>query len=163
MSYSDVLKLLEKTLEDANSLEKEFDQSKSAMENFEVTRKEAHKSGLSFSDALYNEAKEKFDSGDYEGATVIAVSSSDKLESCNSRFETLNNLFEVLGTFDMKHTLEFDSLKEQLDEYMDTGDFDKAGKFCELHELGVSQSLTLPVRVSIIQMTKAGDSAVFFK
>ena len=142
MSYNDVLKLLEKALEDADSLEKEFDQSKSAMTNFEATRKDARKSGLSFSDASYDEAKEKFDSGDYEGATAIAASSNQKLESCNSGFETLNNLFEMLGTFEMKHTLEFDSLKEQMDEYMDAGDFDKAGNFCKRHESTIRSQLS---------------------
>ena len=142
MSYNDVLKLLESALEDANSLEREFDRSKSAMENFESTREEARKSGLSFSDVSYEEAKAKFDSGDYAEATEIADNSNQKLASCNSGFESLTNLFEMLELFEMEHTDDFDSIKKQIDKYMNGNDFEGAKKLCDQHESTVRIQLS---------------------
>ena len=142
MSYDEVLKLLETALDDADSLEREFDRSKTAMEGFESTRKEARGAGLSFSDASYDEAKSKFDSGDYKGATEIASDYNNKLESCHSGFESLNNLFEMLETFEMKHTDDFDSLKKQIDKSMEDNDFDSAKSLCDEHESTIRSQLS---------------------
>ncbi|HJM17412.1 MAG TPA: hypothetical protein QGI59_02785 [Candidatus Poseidoniia archaeon] len=142
MSYDEVLKLLETALGDADSLEREFDRSKTAMEGFESTRKEARGAGLSFSDASYDEAKSKFDSGDYKGATEIASDYNNKLESCHSGFESLNNLFEMLETFEMKHTDDFDSLKKQIDKSMEDNDFDSAKSLCDEHESTIRSQLS---------------------
>tara|TARA_B100000959_G_C14978069_1_gene622358 strand:- start:245 stop:2761 length:2517 start_codon:yes stop_codon:yes gene_type:complete len=142
VSYDEVLKLLETALGDADSLEREFDRSKTAMEGFESTRKEARGAGLSFSDASYDEAKSKFDSGDYKGATEIASDYNNKLESCHSGFESLNNLFEMLETFEMKHTDDFDSLKKQIDKSMEDNDFDSAKSLCDEHESTIRSQLS---------------------
>jgi hypothetical protein len=142
VSYDEVLKLLETALDDADSLEREFDRSKTAMEGFESTRKEARGAGLSFSDASYDEAKSKFDSGDYKGATEIASDYNNKLESCHSGFESLNNLFEMLETFEMKHTDDFDSLKKQIDKSMEDNDFDSAKSLCDEHESTIRSQLS---------------------
>ena len=142
MSYDEVLKLLETALDDADSLEREFDRSKTAMEGFESTRKEARGAGLSFSDASYDEAKSMFDSGDYKGATEIASDYNNKLESCHSGFESLNNLFEMLETFEMKHTDDFDSLKKQIDKSMEDNDFDSAKSLCDEHESTIRSQLS---------------------
>ncbi len=114
MSYREVLDMLESALKDADSLEEAFDQSTNAMKELEVTRKAAIKSGLSFSDDLYDEAREKFESGDYEGANAVATSSNQKLEACHLGFEDLVNLFEMLETFEMKHTIEFNSFARSI-------------------------------------------------
>ena len=114
----------------------------SAMEGFESTRKEARGAGLSFSDASYDEAKSKFDSGDYKGATEIASDYNNKLESCHSGFESLNNLFEMLETFEMKHTDDFDSLKKQIDKSMEDNDFDSAKSLCDEHESTIRSQLS---------------------
>ncbi len=141
MSYKEVLDMLESALKDADSLEEAFDQSTTAMKEFEVTRKAAIKSGLSFSDDLYDEAREKFESGDYEGANAVATSSNQKLEACHLGFEDLVTLFEMLETFEMKHTIEFNSLKEQIIDYMESGNFDTAKEFSKKHEHTIRSQL----------------------
>ena len=142
MSYDEVLKLLETALNDADSLEREFDRSKTAMEGFEATREKAREAGLSFSDSSYDEAKSKFDSGDYEGANVIASEYKDKLGSCHSGFESLNNLFEMLETFEMEHTDDFDSLKKEIDKCMEDNDFESAQSLCDQHESTIRSQLS---------------------
>lgn len=142
MSYDEVLKLLETALNDADSLEREFDRSKTAMEGLDATREEALGAGLSFSDASYDEAKSKFASGDYEGATQIAGDFGQKLKSCHSGFESLNNLFEMLETFEMEHTDDFDSLKKQLDKCMEDNDFESAKSLCDQHESTIRSQLS---------------------
>ena len=124
MAYNDVLKMLETALSDADQLEDHYDVCTSTMENLDSNRAKAKKSGLSFSDDLYNTAKEKFDAGDYAGANEIASDCSQKLESCNSGFDTVSNLFEMLDTFGMKHTVDFDTIKDKLSELMTAGEFD---------------------------------------
>ena len=73
MSYNDVLKMLEEALNDADQLEGDYDVCTSTMANLDSNRAKAKKSGLSFSDDLYNEAKEKFDSGDCGFDTQVCI------------------------------------------------------------------------------------------
>ena len=142
MSYNDVLKMLETALNDADQLEDHYDVCKSTMANLDSNRAKAKKSGLSFSDDSYNAAKEKFDSGDYVGANEIAGDCSQKLESCNSGFDTLSNLFEMLDTFEMKHTDDFDTLKDNLSELMAAGEFDKGIALCDQEESAIRSQLS---------------------
>lgn len=142
MSYNDVLKMLETALNDADQLEDHYDVCKSTMANLDSNRAKAKKSGLSFSDDSYNAAKEKFASGDYVGANEIAGDCSQKLESCNSGFDTLSNLFEMLDTFEMKHTDDFDTLKDNLSELMAAGEFDKGIALCGQEESAIRSQLS---------------------
>ena len=90
MGYDQVLKELESAIKEADQLEEQFDESKESIEMLEKVRSRAKDSGLTFSDDPYNDAKAKFDSGDYTGARDAANSGSGKLDDCCSNFSELS-------------------------------------------------------------------------
>ena len=130
MSYNEILNLLDSALKDANSLEEDFDHSKKVIESAEKLSAEMDSTGLVFSDLPYKEAKDKFDSGDYIGAKKTASVFVENLTNCSSSYSDIQNLFEMLDTFEMSHTQELEDLKSDMNDMMYKGNFTEAHALC---------------------------------
>ena len=93
MDYHQVLKELESALEEADNLEDGFKEGQESIKALEKVGIQAKNLGLTFSDEFYNDAKKKFDSGDYVGARETATSGHQKLDDCCSSFDLLTKSF----------------------------------------------------------------------
>jgi hypothetical protein len=130
MSYNEILSLLDSALKDANDLEKDFDDSKSVIESAVDLSADMEATGLAFSDLPYKEAKDKFDSGDYVGAKKAASVYVENLRDCSSSYSDIQNLFEMLDTFEMSHSQELEDLKSDMSDMMYKGNFTEAHSLC---------------------------------
>ena len=141
MGYDQVLKELESAIKEADQLEEHFDESKESIEMLEKVRSRAKDSGLSFSDDLYNDAKAKFDSGDYTGARDAANSGSGKLDDCCSNFNELSTSFEKSDGFDIKSKKGLDKIKSEINKLMWAGDFSSASELCRKTDSQVTDNI----------------------
>ena len=130
MDYKAALQQLEKALEDADTLEKTFDQSKKSIEKLKNIRTQAKDQGMEFSDASYEEAKKKFDDGEYGGAIKTSDKDAGNLDECYLAFIEMKKTFLETDDVGIQNKKGLEDIQNEMNKMMLAEKYDSANNLC---------------------------------
>ena len=130
MDYKAALQQLEKALEDADTLENTFEQSKKSIEKLEDIRAQAKDQGMEFSDASYEEAKKKFDDGEYGGAIKTSDKDAGNLDECYLAFIEMKKTFLETDDVGIQNKKGLEDIQNEMNKMMLAEKYDSANNLC---------------------------------
>ena len=124
MSYKEKLNEIENALIAASELEKKFDNANNNIKKYEDLARRARKiDALDFSTKKIDDAREKYEIGDYIEAGEIAEEATEELENCTDSFDLLINSFREISDLGIKGVPTLDQVREKMNNLMLEGNF----------------------------------------